>query len=73
MMPVIWGQHQAYLVRQIGEFKVGSRANEPMLALIKEIPEPDHDACGAFRAEALAQAQSAARLGSRNGARPPRW
>ena len=20
-MPVIWGQHQAYLVRQIGEFK----------------------------------------------------
>ncbi len=72
MMPVIWGQHQAYLVRQIGEFKVGNRANEPMLALIKEIPEPDHDACGAFRAEALAQAQSAARLGSRNGARPPR-
>ena len=20
-MPVIWGQHQAYLIRQIGEFK----------------------------------------------------
>jgi cytochrome c553 len=41
MMPVIRGQHQAYLVRQIGQFKVRNRANEPMLALIKEIPEPE--------------------------------
>ena len=41
MMPVFWGQHQAYLVRQIGEFEVGNRANEPMLALIEEISEPE--------------------------------
>ena len=33
MMPVIWGQHQPYLIRQIGEFKLGNRPNEPMLRL----------------------------------------
>ena len=33
MMPVIWGQHQPYLIRQIGEFKLGSRPNEPMRRL----------------------------------------
>jgi cytochrome c553 len=41
MMPVIWGQHQAYLARQIGEFKIGNRANAPMLALINEMPEAE--------------------------------
>ena len=40
-MPVIWGQHQAYLVRQIGEFKLGNRANEPMLALIRDMPDAE--------------------------------
>ena len=34
-MPVIWGQHQAYLYRQISEFKVGNRQNDPMLSLIR--------------------------------------
>src|SRR5262245_22174869 len=40
-MPVIWGQHQAYLVRQIGEFKSGNRINEPMRALVRDMPEPE--------------------------------
>jgi len=40
-MPVIWGQHQPYLIRQIGEFKSGNRANEPMLVLIRDMPEPE--------------------------------
>jgi len=40
-MPVIWGQHQAYLVRQIGEFKLGNRENEPMLALIRDMPDAE--------------------------------
>jgi cytochrome c553 len=39
MMPVIWGQHQAYLIRQIGEFKLGNRRNEPMLSLIRGMPD----------------------------------
>ena len=69
MIPVIWEQHQAYLVRQ-SEFKVGNRANEPMPALIKRNSRArDRDAGGAFRAEALAQAKSAARFGGRDGAR----
>src|SRR5687767_3624825 len=56
MMPVIRGQHRAYLVRQISEFEVGNRANEPMLAPIKRNSRArDRDASGAFRAEALAQ------------------
>lgn len=41
MMPVIWGQHQAYLFRQIGEFKLGNRPNEPMLALIRNMPDAE--------------------------------
>jgi len=40
-MPVIWGQHQAYLIRQIGEFRSGNRINESMLALISDMPEPE--------------------------------
>ena len=40
-MPVIWGQHQAYLARQIGEFKLGNRTNEPMLALIRDMPDAE--------------------------------
>jgi len=40
-MPVIWGQHQAYLIRQIGEFKSGNRINQPMLALVRDMPEPE--------------------------------
>lgn len=40
-MPVIWGQHQAYLARQIGEFKLGTRTNEPMLALICDMPDAE--------------------------------
>jgi cytochrome c553 len=38
-MPVIWGQHQAYLYRQISEFKLGNRQNEPMLSLIQDMPQ----------------------------------
>jgi cytochrome c553 len=40
-MPIIWGQHQAYLYRQINEFKVGNRQNEPMsfLAFLAEAPK----------------------------------
>jgi cytochrome c553 len=41
MMPVIWGQHQAYLDRQIGEFKLGNRQNEPMLSLIRNMPRAE--------------------------------
>ena len=40
-MPVIWGQHQAYLFRQIGEFKLGNRTNEPMLSLIRDMPDAE--------------------------------
>jgi cytochrome c553 len=40
-MPVIWGQHQAYLFRQIGEFKLGNRRNEAMLSLIQDMPEAE--------------------------------
>jgi cytochrome c553 len=40
-MPVIWGQHQAYLDRQIGEFKLGNRKNEPMLSLIRNMPQEE--------------------------------
>lgn len=40
-MPVIWGQHQAYLARQLGEFKLGNRTNEPMLALIRNMPDAE--------------------------------
>ena len=40
-MPVIWGQHQAYLYRQISEFKVGNRQNDPMLSLIRNMPEEE--------------------------------
>jgi len=41
MMPVIWGQHQAYLDRQIGEFKLGNRQNEAMLSLIRSMPQEE--------------------------------
>jgi cytochrome c553 len=41
MMPVIWGQHQAYLYRQISEFKQGTRKNEPMLLLIQNMPQEE--------------------------------
>ena len=41
MMPVIWGQHQAYLDRQIGEFKLGNRQNEAMLSLIRNMPQAE--------------------------------
>jgi cytochrome c553 len=41
MMPVIWGQHQAYLDRQIGEFKLGNRQNEAMLSLIRNMPQEE--------------------------------
>ena len=40
-MPVIWGQHQSYLVRQIGQFKLGNRTNEPMLALVRDMPDAE--------------------------------
>ena len=40
-MPVIWGQHQAYLYRQISEYKLGSRKNEPMLSLIQHMPQEE--------------------------------
>ena len=70
-MPVIWGQHQAYLYRQISEYKLGSRKNER-----NAFAHPAHTARGdggarrAFLAEALAQAKPAARLGGRDQARP---
>jgi len=41
MMPVIWGQHQAYLHRQINEFKLGNRQNAPMLSLIQNMPQEE--------------------------------
>jgi cytochrome c553 len=41
MMPVIWGQHQAYLYRQIKEFKLGNRQNTPMLSLIQNMPQEE--------------------------------
>jgi cytochrome c553 len=40
-MPVIWGQHQAYLYRQISEFKVGNRQNEAMSFLIQNMPQEE--------------------------------
>jgi len=40
-MPVIWGQHQTYLYRQIDEFKLGHRQNEPMLSLIQNMPQEE--------------------------------
>ena len=40
-MPVIWGQHQAYLDRQIGEFKLGNRQNEAMFSLIRNMPQAE--------------------------------
>ena len=51
MMPVIWGQHQPYLFRQIGEFKLGNRPNEPMLALIRNMPDPEMSALADYFAQ----------------------
>ena len=51
MMPVIWGQHQAYLFRQIGEFKLGNRPNEPMLALIRNMPDAEMAALADYFAQ----------------------
>ena len=40
-MPVIWGQHQAYLARQIKEFKLGNRSNEQMLPLLLDMSDTE--------------------------------
>lgn len=49
--PVIWGQHQAYLARQIGEFKLGSRVNEQMLLLLRDMPDAEIVALAAHYAQ----------------------
>ena len=51
MMPVIWGQHQPYLIRQIGEFNLGNRPNEPMLALIRNMPDAEMAALADYFAQ----------------------
>jgi cytochrome c553 len=50
-MPVIWGQHQAYLFRQIGEFKLGNRRNEAMLSLIQDMPDAEMAALADYFAQ----------------------
>lgn len=49
--PVIWGQHQAYLARQIGEFKLGNRVNEQMLPLLRDMPDTEIAALAAYYAQ----------------------
>ncbi len=49
--PVIWGQHQPYLARQIGEFKRGNRVNEQMLPLLRDIPDAEIVALAAHYAQ----------------------
>jgi cytochrome c553 len=46
--PVIWGQHQAYLDRQMSEFKVGNRQNEPMFFLIQNMPHEEMTALAEY-------------------------
>lgn len=53
MMPVIWGQHQADLVRQIGEFEFKSKAggtNPWMSDILTSLTPDDLAAPAAFMA-----------------------
>src|SRR5262245_18647536 len=47
-MPVIWGQHQAYLNRQMNEFKVGNRQNAPMLFLTQNMSQEEMTALAEY-------------------------
>jgi cytochrome c553 len=50
-MPVIWGQHQPYLLRQLGEFKHGNRRNEQMLALMRDMSDGQQSALADYFAQ----------------------
>jgi cytochrome c553 len=50
-MPVIWGQHQPYLLRQLGEFKRGNRRNEQMLALTGNMSDGEQSALADYYAQ----------------------
>jgi cytochrome c553 len=40
-MPIIWGQQQSYLVKQLHDFRAGDRASPIMAAMAKNIQQDD--------------------------------
>jgi len=50
-IPIIWGQQQDFLVKQIHDFESGERANELMIWAAKTLHEPERGPAAAFFAK----------------------
>jgi cytochrome c553 len=64
-MPIIWGQQQSYLMKQLREYRSGERANPIMTAIAKGLAEEDLRKLAAyFAAKHWPQQAAAAAPGS---------
>jgi len=46
--PILAGQHQAYLLKQLKDFKAGDRVDDHMTSMVNAVPESDFEDITAY-------------------------